>query len=272
MEATTIIYFIIFIIIFIIITLLFRLSRKKNARIGPMNSTLKRISQKLAKFQLDTIENELFPYVLSQPRTKEIIDRHDVTPNCMRRIYCDLIKSGASGWHGGHYISASALAYPETLDFLIKNGVNKYTAFSIIMYFECGLPLCSVQTTKTNNISHSEADLPSPQQLYENSLKYYEGNEETKNLQYNLGVMYAQGRGVPKDERKAVELYQKAADQGFAWAQNNLARMYEQGRGVPKDERKTVELFQKAADQGFAGAQYELALRRYLQSYGVPQG
>ncbi|MSR43556.1 MAG: hypothetical protein EXS19_05920, partial [Pedosphaera sp.] len=32
--------------------------------------------------------------------------------------------------------------------------------------------------------------------------------------QYNLGVMYANGLGVPKDEVEAVKWYRKAADQG----------------------------------------------------------
>ena len=44
--------------------------------------------------------------------------------------------------------------------------------------------------------------------------------------------MYANGRGVPKDDAKAVEWYQKAAVQGNAAAQSKLGFMYEAGRGV----------------------------------------
>ena len=32
--------------------------------------------------------------------------------------------------------------------------------------------------------------------------------------QFNLGVMYANGDGVPKDAAEAVKWYRKAADQG----------------------------------------------------------
>jgi TPR repeat protein len=43
--------------------------------------------------------------------------------------------------------------------------------------------------------------------------------------QYNLAYLYENGLGVPKDETKALELYQQAADQGHPAAQNNLDAM-----------------------------------------------
>jgi len=85
-----------------------------------------------------------------------------------------------------------------------------------------------------------------------------QGNATAQN---NLGVMYANGRGVAKDDRSAVEWFQKAANQGYAAAQANLGEMYADGRGVAKDERKAVEWFQKAADQGLANAQENLQRR-----------
>jgi TPR repeat protein len=50
--------------------------------------------------------------------------------------------------------------------------------------------------------------------------------------QYNLGVMYANDKGVLKDAKQAVYWYQKAADQGQAKAQYNLGVMYANGKGV----------------------------------------
>jgi TPR repeat protein len=44
------------------------------------------------------------------------------------------------------------------------------------------------------------------------------------NAQYNLGMRYAQGRGVTKDEMEAVKWYRKAAEQSKATAQFNLDR------------------------------------------------
>ena len=43
--------------------------------------------------------------------------------------------------------------------------------------------------------------------------------------QYNLGVMYANGEGVPKDDAQAVQWYRKAAEQGDAKAQYKLGVM-----------------------------------------------
>ena len=69
--------------------------------------------------------------------------------------------------------------------------------------------------------------------------------------------MYANGRGVAKDDAQAVAWYRKAADQGLAHAQDNLGRMYANGRGVAKDDAQAVAWYRKAADQGDADAQQQ---------------
>jgi len=53
--------------------------------------------------------------------------------------------------------------------------------------------------------------------------------------QFNLGMMYARGQGVPQDYLAALKSYRRAAEQGNASAQNNLGLMYERGRGVRQD-------------------------------------
>ncbi len=47
--------------------------------------------------------------------------------------------------------------------------------------------------------------------------------------------MYGKGLGVPQDFAEAVKWYHKAAEQGYAKAQNNLGFMYKNGLGVPRD-------------------------------------
>ncbi len=94
--------------------------------------------------------------------------------------------------------------------------------------------------------------------------------EEAKKFN-ELGEDYYYGRnGKPKDFKKAVTNYRKAAKQGYAAAQNNLAIMYNDGKGVEQSYTEAVKWFRKAADQGYAKAQDNLAIR-YYNGEGVEQ-
>ena len=53
--------------------------------------------------------------------------------------------------------------------------------------------------------------------------------------QFNLGVAYRHGDGVPQDYVEAVMWCRKAADQGLAEAQHHLGYAYHNGNGVPND-------------------------------------
>lgn len=65
-----------------------------------------------------------------------------------------------------------------------------------------------------------------------------QGNPEA---QYNLGVMYAKGQGVPKDGGQALFWFRKAAEQDYAEAQYLLGSLCLAGRGVPQDARQALE-------------------------------
>lgn len=66
----------------------------------------------------------------------------------------------------------------------------------------------------------------------------------------NLGFMFAQGKGVPKDPVKAAASFRRAADAGFAVAKVNLGLCCLNGWGVEKDEVAAFMLFKEAADLG----------------------
>ena len=57
-----------------------------------------------------------------------------------------------------------------------------------------------------------------------------------------LGLMYANGRGVLKDDAEAVRWYRLAADQGHVTAQHNVGFMYANGEGVPENDAEAVRL------------------------------
>ena len=58
---------------------------------------------------------------------------------------------------------------------------------------------------------------------------------------------YENGEGVPADVDRAVRLYCKAAKQGHADAQYYLGRIYAQGRGVKRDDALAAAWFTRAA-------------------------
>lgn len=94
-----------------------------------------------------------------------------------------------------------------------------------------------------------------------------QGNSQS---QYHLGMMYANGEGVPEDDTQAVYWFRKSARQGDARAQFNLGVMYEFGEGVPEDDRQAMNWYQQAAEQGHARAQFGLG-RMYADGAGVPR-
>jgi len=66
----------------------------------------------------------------------------------------------------------------------------------------------------------------------------------------NLGVMYDNGRGVAKDEKRAVGLFQMACDGGEMRGCTYLGNIYYDREGVAKDEKRAVDLYQKACNGG----------------------
>jgi len=84
--------------------------------------------------------------------------------------------------------------------------------------------------------------------------------------QYNLGLMYQEGDGVPQNYVEAVGWYRKAAEQGNVDAQNNLGLMYDKGHGAPRDHVEAARWYRKAAEQGYANAQNNLG---YMYGNGL---
>ena len=123
---------------------------------------------------------------------------------------------------------------------------------------------------------------------YEIGLRYAEGRGVTTNLevalqwferaanqglapaQYRLGSMYEKGQGVRKDLNKARELYLAAADKGNAKAIHNLAVLYAEGIDGKPDYRAAAQWFRKAAERGVADSQYNLGIL-YARGIGVDQ-
>ena len=55
---------------------------------------------------------------------------------------------------------------------------------------------------------------------------------------------------MQQDPARAASLFQRAADQGDAKAQSNLGQLYIDGHGVPKDHIKAYQWLTLASDAG----------------------
>jgi TPR repeat protein len=73
--------------------------------------------------------------------------------------------------------------------------------------------------------------------------------------QFAVGLAYAAGKDVGRDQSLAVHWYRCAAEQGLAPAQHALATMYADGLGVAQDIDTAMVWYRKAAGQRFAAAQ-----------------
>jgi TPR repeat protein len=63
----------------------------------------------------------------------------------------------------------------------------------------------------------------------------------------DLGVLYADGEGVPQNSARAAALYQQGCDGGEARGCSNLGVLYENGAGVPQNSARAVSLYQQGA-------------------------
>jgi len=92
---------------------------------------------------------------------------------------------------------------------------------------------------------------------------YHSAAESEPKAQFSLGLCYAKGLGVARDDKEAVKWFKAAADAGYERALYNLGYCYEMGTGVDRDTDLALEFYQKAAAKGS-----DLAKKR-LQLYGI---
>jgi len=71
--------------------------------------------------------------------------------------------------------------------------------------------------------------------------------------QFNLGLLYVDGHGVPQDYAEAARWFRRAAEQGYTQAQHNLGAMYGSGQGVRRDYVEAYKWLNICAAKGNAG-------------------
>ena len=87
---------------------------------------------------------------------------------------------------------------------------------------------------------------------------------------FRLGTFYEKGLSVKKDVEIARRYYLQAADRGNAKAMHNLAVLDADGGGKGANYKSASQWFRKAADRGVADSQFNLGIL-YARGIGVEQ-
>jgi hypothetical protein len=73
--------------------------------------------------------------------------------------------------------------------------------------------------------------------------------------QFNLGLLYLDGHGVPQDPAEAAKWFTKSAEQDYTQAQHNLGAMYGAGQGVKRDYVQAYKWLNICAAKGNPGCE-----------------
>jgi hypothetical protein len=93
------------------------------------------------------------------------------------------------------------------------------------------------------------------------------GNAEAD---FDLGLLYDLGNGVPESAETAFRWYKRAAEAGLGTAAFNVAVMYDSGRGAPPDRTQAAVWYARAAALGDRRAAFNLG-QLYELGQGVPR-
>jgi ribosomal protein S14 len=91
-------------------------------------------------------EEALLDYCEADGRIRDVMAQFNVSRDTLRGVYSRLLVAGAGQWAGGHYVAASAIAYPHTLRYVLSRPAEGREAlleiaYRLIMHFERGAPL-----------------------------------------------------------------------------------------------------------------------------------
>ena len=159
----------------------------------------------------------------------------------------------AQGYNYGDGYTQDVVRAKEYYERCIEVGELYY---SYVLY-ELGLELCDIQNSfydgkRGVSLLSKASDL---------------GNDEATN---RLGYMYQIGLCVPADTNKAIAYYKTAAENDFPPSQYRLGSLLIDGLfGAPKDEKTAIDLFERAAQQGDYNAMQELGICAY-DGKGMP--
>jgi hypothetical protein len=90
-------------------------------------------------------EEALLDYCEARAEVRKIMQEFKASRATLGELYTQLILAGAGQWRGGHFVAASAIAYPQTLRYLLEHRTKRdlppEVAWKLLMHFESGATL-----------------------------------------------------------------------------------------------------------------------------------
>lgn len=86
--------------------------------------------------------------------------------------------------------------------------------------------------------------------------------------QSKIGLLLAEGVGVPKDQKAAIDWFKKTADQGDGFSQTAVGYFYISGTGIKVDNNVGFDYLKKTAEQNYSFAGFLIA-GMYFKGDGV---
>ena len=157
----------------------------------------------------------------------------------------------------------------KTFEFNEKLGNSNVIPFSIDLADE-GVIIMQKDATPSSNSNISSYIIPYTAKdrkfQIEKVINRYNLNKASD--QVALGERYLIGNIVEKNAKKAVELFEKAANQNNDVGLYKLGKCYKEGIGVPMDKGKALSLFEKSANKGNTSAMLAVS-NMYAEGDGV---
>lgn len=166
---------------------------------------------------------------------------------------------------------ARAMAESKHIDSIVSGGraIRTEAMYRLALYLEKGSG-CKVnkqeafkwmQMAASRNMPQARVELArylmtglgvkqNPEQAWQILHQQAREAPQTPHLFFYMGYMSSQGLGMPRNARKAFELFRMGAMLNDARCLNNLGAMFEKGYPTPRDPENALRLYRKAANLG----------------------
>lgn len=187
---------------------------------------------------------------------------HGVSQNCQEAV--KWYKMAAEKGYEESYVNLGNIYY------FGREGVNINKSEALKWYLKfVNNPKSRIESMAYTSAQNNLGAIYDEQGNYAEALKWFRKAAEQglPHAQYNLGLMYDQGKGIVKDPSEAIKWFTKAAIQGHDGAQYNLGCAYRDGEGIKQNFVESNKWYLKAAEQGYAEAQTSIGFS-YLEGRG----